>query len=170
MSKIPKFIPFVVNHLRCTNCNHPHNHKHGSYLRKGTHKSAIAIRILRRRCLSCSKTFSILPQNFLPIMRWRLSTIIRVKKLLASGISVWRLALVLKVSFGALLRLSRKLPLLSKVWHDLKRSKGVFEPIESSIYMDLILSLWSGWHKFTVEFSRVLYPLLHKVLATPHKL
>jgi len=170
MAKIPNFTPIAVNHLRCKNCNHPHHHRHGFYIRKATHRSAKTIRVLRYRCLSCRRTFSLLPTDLLPVMRWRLSSVMRVQKILATGMSLWRAAQRLRVSLGVLLRLSRKLPQLSRLLQDLLRSKGVFNPLAYSFYVTMILSLWLRWHHFTAELSHVLYPLLHKALTIPHEM
>jgi transposase-like protein len=172
MSKIPFFAPIVEPAVRCKNCNHPHYHRHGCYFRKTTHRRPKAIRIPRCRCLSCRSTFSVLPQDLLPVMRWTLASVRRASILLKNR-SAYSTAKILHVSLGAILRLAKKLPEFSQKILLLGKSRGVCEATITQDKTSEILDyprLFPCWVSFVRELSLALYPLLHIAKTTPHEM
>jgi hypothetical protein len=99
VSKIPSFAPVGESQVRCKKCNHRHHHRHGYYFRKATHRRLKAIQVLRCRCLSCRGTFCVLPQDFLPVMRWTLTSVRHASRLLGH-MSAYSTAQTLCVSLG----------------------------------------------------------------------
>ncbi len=172
MSKIPSFTPSVEAKVRCKNCNHPHHHRHGCYLRKATHRRLKPIRILRCRCLSCRSTFGVLPQDLLPVMRWTLAAVRHASTLLKRK-SAYSTAKILHVPHGAILRLARKLPEFSQKILLLGKSRSLGEANSEQDKASEILDYprhFPYWVSFVRELSLALYPLLHIAQAIPHEM
>lgn len=170
MSKIPTFAPIVEAKVRCKICNHPHHHRHGWYFRKATHRRPKRIQVLRCRCLSCRSTFSVLPQELLPVMRWTLKAVRHASRLLML-VSAYRAAKLLRVTLGVMLRLARKLPKLGATILLLGKSRGfgdAKDPLRVHADIFEIPYLWPCWISFIRELSLVMYPLLHMDPQIPH--
>lgn len=173
MSKIPTFTPVVETKVRCKNCNHPHHHRHGFYYRKATHRQIRSIRVLRCQCLRCLRTFGVLPQDLLPIIRWRLTSVRYISHLLTSGISYWKVARMTRCTLGVIQRLALKLPSLVERVQQLSRHRGIGEKLDpQSSYSNILLlpGQWPSWHQFSYELSLLLYPLRHKAKEAPHEM
>jgi transposase-like protein len=83
----------------CLFCRQGSTRKHGVYVRKGFHarmgSTAMQDSVQRYRCLNreCKRaTFSILPEDVLPLCRFRWSDLVSVQHALGAGTSVYHLA------------------------------------------------------------------------------
>jgi hypothetical protein len=149
----------------CPSCNHPHCNPHGHYFRKGTHLFFEIIVVPRFLCprAHCRATHSILPENTLPICRWRLRDILDIAVRFSNGETAYAISKGIGESESSLRRLKVWMAKATEVIAALARELEPLAPTPpappptSGAGLTLAYR-WPTWAAFTHAFSRTLYP------------
>ncbi len=177
--------------IPCPFCNHPRTHYHGFYSRKGTNLWPALIKVLRYLCTLCCKTHSRLPDNLLPIIRWRLEHVQVIQIRFLNGHSICGISKSLSVSRTVINNLKVWLSLAPQKILQLTLAEGLIEipPLKETLPVKLALpptvdlpakpyinhptdklsltKLWPSWQAFAFTFSRAFYPKRFS-LSPPH--
>lgn len=127
------------------------------------------IRVLRFLCIPCHSTHSKLPDNVLPIYRWRLSDILEIGERFARGDTAYAIAKRLGESLFSLLNLRAWLTKAGALVETLAREMGLLDqaPAPANAGAALTLAcLWPTWPEFTHVFSRAFYPKRFSLLTS----
>lgn len=151
-------IPTPNRNPKCPHCQN-NSHIHGSYYRKFFHFFQILIvQVPRYRCTNKCCTFSQLPENILPYMRWQLPLLLYFFKVTTHGnLSARQFAIEHNLCYKTVLRLKAKYEKLSQFIAAFKRSCDFFEekPFVSS-WMEVFKKV--PWHSLVFAMQIVIYP------------
>lgn len=115
-----------------------------------------------RECLSCGRTFGVLPQGLLPVMRWFLSDVQLIARQIEAGVSSRQLADRLSLSPGIIRRLRARLPKLEAITQRLSLAAGIPTGVPMEVF--------TGGIEFIRQLSHALYPRLHLQIPRPHEM
>ncbi len=165
---------------RCRHCHHPHCHRNGYYTRTGTHlqNHPSILKVTRFLCCDniCKKSFSQLPPDLMPVMRWTMQGIMDVANQYELHPSLHWLSRFFGLTRSALRRLRDRLPDIGSSVLDLTRAAGLGDEAPSTPRIAVALSLsrrWPCWNDMAwqlhLAIRRAMHPLRHKGKAIPQQ-
>ena len=186
---MPVYAPLSTGNLRVT--SNLSNYRFPKINRKPNHGYSQQKLVIRFLCTLCGKTHSKLPNNFLPIIRWKMEHIQLIQFRLQNGHSIYAISISLSVSRAAIRNLKKWLTIAPPIILRITLAEGLIEtpPLKEILPVKLALpstgnlppkphtnhpiqkllltKLMPSWQAFAFTFSRSFYPKRFS-LSPPH--